>query len=81
MNALVACVHGTPWPPEGKIEAKNCTRPGSVVVEISNRAVACREGEESQAEQLAHLLPEGVMVVKALNTVSAYQVTGEYVLG
>ena len=44
----------------------------SVVVDCSNRTSKCGEDEQSQAEQLAAALPSGPVVVKALNTVSAF---------
>ena len=46
---------------------------GTVVVDCSNRASWCREGEISQAEQLQDLLPSSVRLVKCLNTLSAYE--------
>ena len=46
---------------------------GTVVVDCSNRASWCREGDISQAEQLQDLLPSGVRLVKCLNTLSAYE--------
>ena len=39
-----------------------------------SRKSACSPEQPSQAEELAALAPGGVVVVKALNTVSAYQV-------
>ena len=44
----------------------------SVVVDCSNRTSKCGEDEQSLAEQLAAALPSGPVVVKALNTVSAF---------
>jgi len=46
---------------------------GTVLVDISNRRDKCMENQLSQAEELQAILPLGVTVVKALNTVSAYQ--------
>ena len=43
------------------------------VVDCSNRPQLCKGGQQSQAEQLQALLPPGVLVVKALNSLSAHQ--------
>ena len=50
----------------------HCLQPGAVVVDCSNRTSRARPGQPAQAEQLLPLLPPGVALVKALNTVSAY---------
>ena len=46
---------------------------GTIVIDCSNRQQWCQDGDLSQAEQLQHLLPPGVAVVKCFNTVSAYE--------
>ena len=47
--------------------------PGTIVVDCSNRAKTCKPDELSQAEQLQALVLDEVMVVKAFNTLSAYE--------
>ena len=51
--------------------------PGCVVLDPSNRGVRCEPGLASQAETLQHLLPPGVSVVKALNTLSAFELENQ----
>ena len=45
---------------------------GKVVIDCSNRTKVCKDGDQSQAEMIQSMVPKGVMVVKALNTLSAY---------
>ena len=47
--------------------------PGTIVVDCSNRAKTCKPDELSQAEQMQALVLDGVTVVKAFNTLSAYE--------
>ena len=47
--------------------------PGTVVVDCSNRTNTCQGEDLAQAEQLQAMLGKGVTVVKALNTLSAYE--------
>ena len=46
-------------------------QPGTILVDCSNRSKRCLETQLSQAETLQ--APAGVHVVKAFNTVSAYE--------
>ena len=45
---------------------------GQILVDCSNRTKACGDGDKSHAEILESLVPKGVRVVKAFNTLSAY---------
>ena len=47
--------------------------PGTVLVDCSNRVKTCKEEELSQAEELQAMVGKGVTVVKAFNTLSAYE--------
>ena len=48
--------------------------PGTVLVDCSNRIKTCKEEELSQAEELQAMVGKGVTVVKAFNTLSAYEI-------
>jgi len=50
---------------------------GQILVDCSNRTKACGDGDKSHAEILESLVPKGVRVVKALNTLSAYCLENE----
>ena len=54
----------------------NSLRPGTTVVDCSNREEWCDQ-TLSNAESLQTMLPPGVFVVKCLNTVSAYQLENQ----
>ena len=45
---------------------------GQILVDCSNRSNPCGDGDKSHAEILESLVPKGVRVVKAFNTLSAY---------
>ncbi|XP_023341911.1 metalloreductase STEAP4 [Eurytemora carolleeae] len=45
-----------------------------IVIDCSNRVKICKSSEHSQAELLQAKLPAGCAVVKALNTLSAYEI-------
>ena len=66
---VVAAVPAFSWPqlPLASL------RPGTVLLDPSNRASSCPPDTLSQAEQLQQLAPPGVAVVKCLNTVSAHE--------
>ena len=55
--------------------------PGTVVIDCSNRHKSCSLHQLSQAETLQQMLPPGVHVVKALNTISAYEMENQTVSG
>ena len=52
-------------------------QPGCVILDPSNRSSVCQPHHQSQAESLQQLLPQGVTVVKCLNTVSAYELENQ----
>ena len=52
-------------------------QPGTVLIDCSNRLQWCCSAELSQAETLQQLVPQGVTVVKCLNTVSAYELENQ----
>ena len=52
-------------------------QPGTIVIDCSNRLQWCCSDDLSQAESLQQLLPQGVTVVKCLNTVSAYELENQ----
>ena len=52
-------------------------QPRCVILDPSNRSSVCQPHHQSQAESLQQLLPQGVTVVKCLNTVSAYELENQ----
>jgi len=52
-------------------------KPGTVIIDCSNRTKSCKPNEQSQAERLQQLLPHGVNIVKCFNTISAYVLENE----
>ena len=52
-------------------------RPGTVVVDCSNRHSKLKEGKLTHVEEIARIFPPNVSIVKALNTLSVCDLTGE----
>ena len=52
-------------------------RPGTVVVDCSNRFSRLKDGKLTHAEEIARIFPPNVSIVKALNTLSLSDLTGD----
>ena len=60
-----------------KLTSLSELRPGTVVVDCSNRFSRVKDGKFSHAEELVRVLPPTVSLVKAFNTLGVSDLVGE----